>query len=365
MKKVFSILLALGLVLTMGVMSAVPAAAVTPGTITVKVSNPLAGELSDYDICFHNGSNLLLADGDYIDIMFPAGTDITTVTAVTTSTSTSCGGTLTLNTAAFILVGTTAIRIHVAADILKCTYVIIEIVDVTNPTSCYHHLQVGSSTHTPSASNDYAIYTAEIFLVPGKNLIALPAYPADTSIEVVLADLFARAAADPDFSFSVWYWDSWDQVWLKYMSDSSQSDLTVMEAGKAYWIKVSHSISFLFKGDPYPYCQGPPQKWCYPPSWSMIGITGTAALWASDYLSDAMLPWPQHNMYAVSTIFGFTAPAFVDTGWNPGDATNLPTAWMTLPAPPNVWPQKSDALLQPAVGYFMSFLDYACIIPPP
>jgi hypothetical protein len=204
-------------------------------------------------------------------------------------------------------------------------------------------------------------------LLKGKNLIALPAYPEDTSIDVVLADLFAEVAktagsATP-FSFSVWYWDSWNLVWLKYMSDSSQSDLTVMEAGKAYWIKVSKDFSFLFKGNPYPYCQGPPQKWCYPESWSMIGITGTAALWASDYLKDAMLPWPSQNSYAVSTIFTFTnpGPGFTDTLWDPGLKTNVP-AWMTLAGP---WPLKRDYQLQPAVGYFMSFLGPACIIPPP
>jgi hypothetical protein len=178
---------------------------------------------------------------------------------------------------------------------------------------------------------------------------------------VVLADLFAEAAKDPDFVFSVWYWDSDAQVWLKYMSDSSQSDLTTMEAGKAYWIKVSAAISFFFKGDPYPDDQGPPQKWCYPECWSMIGITGTAAMDASLFLKDAALPWPHQNSYAVSTIYGFTGGAYFDTGWIAGPRDNTP-AWMGTYAV--AWPGPSDYALQPAVGYFMSFLAPACIIPP-
>ena len=118
MKKVFSILLALGLVLTMGVMSAVPAAAVTPGTITVDVDNPLAGELSDYEICFHNGSTLYVADVDYIDIMCPAGTDLTAAVVLDVAVGTSCATAVTF--AWTDLISGLNVRVYPGVDIDKC-----------------------------------------------------------------------------------------------------------------------------------------------------------------------------------------------------------------------------------------------------
>jgi hypothetical protein len=363
-KKVFSIALALAVALSM--LIAVPVGAVTPGTIEVYVLNPLAGQLSDYEICFHNGSTLVAADGDFIDIMFPAGTDVTTVTAVTAVTGTSCEtATNPLALTGYTLVGTTGIRIYVGADVLKCTYVVILVEDVTNPASCNHHLQVGSKTSTATPSDDYTIYTAKIELTPIKNFISLPAFPEDTSIAVVLADLFAKAAAEAGtatpFVFSVWYWDSWAQEWLIYSSDGAFSDLTNMEAGKAYWIKVNKDARFLFKGTPYPSSQGPPISWCYPACWSMLGIIGTTDTWASKYLKDAMLPWPAENTYAVSTIYDFdpVTEHYLETSWNPGQRDDI--TWMGVV---NLWPTKSDFQLQPTRGYWMSFLGEACIIPP-
>jgi hypothetical protein len=81
-KKVFGIVLALALLLTAALASAVPASAVTDGTVEVCLSNPIAKQASDYCISFHNGSLLKGDDGDFIDVMFPVGTDVSTVTAV-------------------------------------------------------------------------------------------------------------------------------------------------------------------------------------------------------------------------------------------------------------------------------------------
>jgi len=93
----------------------------------------------------------------------------------------------------------------------------------------------------------------------------------------------------------------------------------------------------------------------------MIGITGIVDMYASDFLSDAMLPWPHQNTYAVSTIFGFDAStqSWYDTGWDPGQKASL--LWKF--ADTASW-LNGDAELFITKGYFMSFLGEACIIPP-
>jgi len=369
-KRVLGIALALALALPMLV--AAPVGAVSEGSIEVLFVPPctnIAGANATYAVIFHNNELLLGDDNDYIDIDFPAGTVLAplatvTVTAHATAAHARSGApAVTLRTIAqgFDVTGRTVrIRLDDEAFILKSEWVRVELDPITNPASCDYTLQVGTSNQTSKVSAPYTIYTIKIDLFPIKNLISLPAYPRDTSIEVVLAALFARAAAVPTFAFSVWYWDAWEQEWVIYASDTSFNDLTDMYAGKAYFIKVNQAVSFKFKGDPYQECQGPPKKWKYPPSWSMIGIPTTDVTWASDYLFDTMLPWPAYNTYAVSTIFGFNqiAQQFSNTGWRPGQRDD--SSWMEG----LVHPVYVDVPLVPGLGYFMSFSDYSQIIPP-
>ena len=366
MKRVFSIVMALALALTMLIGATAPAAAVS-WVLVLEPEYPLAGQNSTYEILFHNNSALQGGGVDHIDVIFPFGTNLTNVLPVVMLTR--CGTATTYSLAAIFNqynVGTRTVRIFPTADIDKSCMVYLIIGGVTNPKSCYHHIQVGTSTHTPVASADFPVYTAQMFLGIGMNLISLPAYPVDTAIEVVLADLFARKAARAaqglsPFNFSVWYWDSWTQEWLIYASDTSFSSLTTMEAGKAYFVKVNQAMSFFFKGDAYPKGQGPPIKACYPPSWSMIGPASASDIYASLYLQNAMLPWPAQNTYAVSVIFGFSEATqqFFNTGWNPGQRND--PLWQYVVAP---FPANSDYELEATRGYFMSFLGEACIIPP-
>ena len=378
MKKLFSIAIALAFMLSMLVVA--PAGAVSQGTVTVGILDctDIAGEDGTYWIAFHNDGLLLGDDGDQIDVLFPTGTvladeedlpeTIMTGASLRIALGLAPGGTALNVTANRVSDKTVRFTLEEGAMIDKCDWVGIWIT-ATNPPACDYHLQVGTSVAGPFTSNDYTIYTLKIELDPGKNLISLPAYPRDTSIEVVLAELFDRL--DPPetptpFSFSVWYWDAWDQEWVVFASDTSFDDLATMEAGKAYWIKVNKGATLKFKGDPYPECQGPPQKWCYPASWSMIGVTGTEDIWASAFLKNATLPWPNQASYAVSTIFYFESTgtlvpegSFVDTGWFPGLITDA--TWMENE--PGLAPYY-DVELEPGVGYFMSFLGEACIIPP-
>lgn len=339
MKKLISILVALGLVLGLTLM-ATPAAA-TDVIVDVDLDNPLAGELAEYTIIFHNGSTL---EGgvDYFDVMFPAGTNLTTVSAVAVYKAASVALLTTAPVAVAGLwwtVGDTDLRIGLTDDIYKCEYVLIIVTDVTNPGPCFHHLQVGSSTHTPVASPDYTIYSAKMCLAEGKNLISLPDYPEDEAIEVVLAGLFDELALDDDFEFSVWYWDAAAKEWVIYASDTSFDDLDTIEPGKAYWIKVNKDICFYYKGTPFPDDQGPPPKFCwYVRSFNMVGFSSLTAMNASVYLAYANVPYTM-----VMAIYDWdeATQSYVDLGW----------PWV-------------DPILQPGQGYWMAFVDAACIIPP-
>ena len=363
MKRAFSIVLALALVLTMMVASAAPAGAVSAGTVSVQITTceNVRGLNTTYNVFFHNRELLLGVDGDYIDVDFPLGTGFDALTDVDVFVGTEAvvkgpplGGAAINTTFADPVAPGRTVRIYLddGFQILKSQWVRIQFTLITNPGSCDYFLQVGTSNVSPEASSTYTIYSFKFTLLKGKNLFSLPAYPVDTSIEVVLADLFARAARPPAFSFQVWYWDAAATKWLKYYSDTSFNEITDIEPGKAYWIKPSAGIIFKFKGEDYPECQGPPQKFCwYVPSWNMVGFVSLEDMWASDYLKNAMLPWPHQTTFAVSTIYGFnsTLMQYFDTGW-----TGVPKE--------NNAP--GDTMLLSGHGYFMSFLADACIIPP-
>jgi hypothetical protein len=353
-RKIISILLALSLVLIGIGAAAVPAAAVE-APISVTLDNPIAGELATYTIEFHNVG--LLVPGDWIDVMFPEGTDVTGgVVTVTKGPTKATDDTIAVALTSAVAWSDKTVRIILNDYIDKCEWVRIVIEDVTNPESCNHVLEVGTSAHTPVDSEPYTIYSIKLTVCPDKELISLPAYPADTKIEVVLADLFKKVAAtanDPTpFTFSVWYYDAAAKKWLKYASDSSFKDLKTMEAGKAYWIKVNECTDFYFKGDPYPEDQGPPVKFCqFVECWNMVGIetNGAASVLASDYLRNTLLG-PFYTEYAVDAIYEWSAAdeMYYDTGWN-GHIMALGGV---------------DVSLYAGQGYWMSFREAACIIPP-
>ncbi len=354
MRKLISILVTLGVVLGLTLMAAVPVAAVSAPVVVV-VDEPITGVSTNYTIMFHNGS--LLLDGDFIDVMFPAGTNATGATVLIATAATQAALIASLpgafGAATASASGDLYVRIEVpAAGIAKCSWVALYVMGVVNPLPCFHHLQVGSSTHTPVASLDYTIYSLKVCLDGGvgvKNLFAMPAYPEDEAIEVVLADLFEEAedtAGDAvPFTFSVWYWDACDAEWIIYASDTSFDDLETIEPGKSYWIKVNYGICFYFKGVAYPDDQGPPAKFCwYCPCWNMVGVPSTVAINASDFLKNTLLP-PFYTQYAVVAIYEWDGANYVDLGWN-GQFGN-------------------EALLDAdGEGYWMAFIEGACIIPP-
>ena len=146
MKKVFSICVALSLLLVLGLASSAPLAAVQ-ASITVEVTNPIAWDLSDYIIKFKT-AGLLLGPADYIDIMFPTGTGLATVTSVAV--------TVPATVTTYTVIGTN-LRILLAGGeaIERGVDVTIVVEDVTNPAPGSYGLCVGTSNTSPICSDAY------------------------------------------------------------------------------------------------------------------------------------------------------------------------------------------------------------------
>ena len=144
MKKVFNICVALSLLLVLGLASSAPLAAVQ-APITVEVTNPIAWDLSDYIIKFKT-AGIMLGPADYIDIMFPTGTGLATVTSVAV--------TFPATVTAYTVIGTN-LRILLAGGetIGWGVDVTIVVEDVTNPAPGSYGLCVGTSNTSPICSD--------------------------------------------------------------------------------------------------------------------------------------------------------------------------------------------------------------------
>lgn len=359
MIRTFSIVLAVMLLLAMLVAWVVPAGAALAGTLTVNVAEPLAMKSSNYTIDFVNTALLSGDAGDFIDVLFPSDTNVETpgVTAVTVTHAASQENLTADPTAvstSFYVQGVRTTRITVSGgdSIPGSNWVRVVLQNVKNPAAGWYELLVGTSNAAPVASDEYEILLGDDqFSVPlysGWNLISVPLVPNYADIEIVLSDIL-------DDILGVWHYDAAAATWLAY-APGAPSDLATMEDGKAYWVIMKAGASLLVEGSRYPPCGGPPVKYCYVKGWNMIGALSLEDIWASEYLFDTMLAWPNQNTYAVSRVFGFNASVqlYYDTGWAPGQRDD--NTWMGI--------SPGDVELEPGRGYFLSFLAYACIIPP-
>ncbi len=133
-----------------------------------------------------------------------------------------------------------------------------------------------------------------VSLTAGWNLISLPIWPFDTSIESVLASL-----AFPYDLISVWYYDCCEGEWLVYDNgDTGFKTLTTMEDGRAYWIRMrypeeQHSDPSVSGTYPYalwvfgtkaPMPPGLPSSYDVCSGWNMIGFRATEKMAPGDYL---------------------------------------------------------------------------------
>lgn len=320
MRKIFGIMLALALVLGMTVMASPVSATITPGWVSL--SDDVAGATATYTIRFYTEEPLVAAYNDVINVNFPLGTDVSTVVV----------GDITVNAAAAAVLTTVGqtLVIEVAADVAAGTVTVV-IDNVDNPAPCYHYLSVGTSHETTVDVGPYKIYLLKMDLVAGWNLISLPGIPEDTALEAVLADLLNPLLVPATYYFEVYYYETATATWFIYASDTSFSSLTTMEDGKAYWIWSSHAETFRVKGVWYPLPPGPPLKYCYVTCWNMVGFTS-----GSDMLGDLYL------------LAASPEPLYIYT-YRAG-------AWVTID------PSSDDLIV--GEGYWMSFVDPACVVPP-
>ena len=291
--------------------------------VKVTVTNPIAATPSAYTITFKMQQPVDPAFGDFIDVVFPTGTGLGALVA----------GDVLVNGAAepFVVIGADTLRISPAVLVPAGTVtVVVGVVNlVVNPPPCYHTLLVGTSQETTVESAQYKIYLFDIGLLVGWNLISLPGIPEDPAIEEVLADLITKAAADPTFTFTVWYYDC--GTWYVY-NNGDYATLTEMHDGASYWIEVSAAATFKVKGVWYPEPPGPPLKYCYHECWNMVGFTDNAASTVAIYTA-ALAP---------------AGAIFYWMGWNAATQT-----WTVSPA------------LAVGQGYWMAFGVNACFAPPP
>ena len=315
-KKVFGIVLALALVLSMAVV-ATPVGAVI-SNITVTQDNPIATGTSDYIITFNMQQPL--EQYEYVDVGFPAGTDITgasgDIIGVLDDGGDDIGNTF---------------RISLSwGEELAAGPVTVEIDNVENGPPCHQTLTVGTSQESAQPSAPYPIYLFEIKLNPGWNLISLPGIPEDSAIEVVLADLLPPDC-DPEHNFEVWYYDCGQ--WYVWCTDAPYETLTTMDECRAYWIKADVAMSFKVKGKWQPDPPGPPLKKCYHECWNMVGFTSQTDMEAGDYLASLT---PPDSVYYI-------------LGYDPV------TGWVVI--------DMGDDL-EVGQGYWMAFIVDACFVPP-
>jgi len=333
-KKVFGIVLALALVLSMSVMAAPAGAAIS--NVTVTQTNPIAATLSTYNISFVTQEPVDI--NDVIDITFPVGTNISNVPAAVVTVggidrltnlpaSGVCG---------YVLypappgVNSNSIRITVAGFDYNPGPMWVEITLVRNGAPCHQTLTLGTTAETAVQSASYPIYLFNISLSPGWNLISLPGIPESTDIEVVLAGLMPAACEPHDFQ--VWYYDCGQ--WYVYCYDTEFETLTEMDECRAYWIYIDHAASFMVKGTWYQAPPDPPyKKKCYHECWNLVGFT-------SANLSKNFTTYTASLVPAGSIIYWY--------GWNAATQT-----WEICPAK-----------LSQGKGYWMAFMADACFVPP-
>ena len=193
------------------------------------------------------------------------------------------------------------------------------------------------------------------------NLISLPLVPFDPDIDAMLASLdYFDYNTYIDSSFlvaqdnllSIWNYDAAAADWEAYATDGSQTSLTTIEDGTAYWFRMRYPVEESYYSGygvgPLADC-GPWNWWVFgtqlpePPNspkvysveagWNMVGFTSMINEPDTDYLSN----W---NVVGVPApiIFGWTNGCFAAQGWDaiPFDGTNLESGqgyWMSFGLP--------------------------------
>jgi len=108
---------------------------------------------------------------------------------------------------------------------------------------------------------------AEIKLCQGWNLISLPLIPNNTAIATVLSGISDKVE-------SVWYYVTSTGSW-KTWSPGIGGNLTTIEDGKAYWIKMTDAATLTVEGRMAPVPPTPLPTYSLSAGWNMLGYKST------------------------------------------------------------------------------------------
>ena len=118
-------------------------------------------------------------------------------------------------------------------------------------------------------------------LVVGWNLISLPLIPVSSDIDDVLEDL--GIAADVDV---VWSYDAATRDWSGYHPSTGMGELTRMEDGKGYWVRMlAPAEDLTVTGFEMPAPGETPRQYAVAQGWNLIGIKSTSTTAPEEYLA--------------------------------------------------------------------------------
>jgi len=119
------------------------------------------------------------------------------------------------------------------------------------------------------------VYTYEISLSMGWNLISLPLIPENSSIEAVLVGILDSVEV-------VWEYDM-VTPWLAYDPEAPSNDLEEMVDGKGYWINMNAPATLTMSGnetDPFD-----PSSYPLVEGWNLVGFKSTYSKTVDNYLA--------------------------------------------------------------------------------
>lgn len=136
------------------------------------------------------------------------------------------------------------------------------------------------SSHEFKTKKDITSY--EIGLNSGWNLISLPLIPQNSNIDAVLAGITDIAKVEIVKSY-----DSITGTWLSYVPAAETGNLTSMEDGKGYWVKMTEGGALNISGTQNPSAEVTPRS--YPivgNTWNLIGFKSTQTMGVSEYITE-------------------------------------------------------------------------------
>ncbi|MDP2672080.1 MAG: hypothetical protein Q8O68_01040, partial [Candidatus Daviesbacteria bacterium] len=110
----------------------------------------------------------------------------------------------------------------------------------TEPLATYIPTTTPNKTLSPNAT------TVNISLSKGDNFISLPVIPANNSITTLISSI-------EDKIETIFLYNSADETWKGYIPGPAADDLSTLEPGKGYMIRMKEAATLTVTGDPYEF----------------------------------------------------------------------------------------------------------------